>query len=98
MTKTRKIPQRMCVGCREMKGKRELLRVVRTPEGQIDFDPTGKKAGRGAYMCPQVECLNSAIKGKRLQKALEHDIPAEVMDALRERLPDAASAMIEDEG
>lgn len=88
----------MCVGCREMKGKRELLRVVRTPEGQIDFDPTGKKAGRGAYMCPQVECLNSAIKGKRLQKALEHDIPAEVMDALRERLPDAASAMIEDEG
>lgn len=98
MTKTRKIPQRMCVGCREMKGKRELLRVVRTPEGQIDFDPTGKKAGRGAYMCPQVECLNSAIKGKRLQKALEHDIPAEVMDALRERLPDAASAMTADEG
>ncbi|MGE5390534.1 MAG: RNase P modulator RnpM [Deltaproteobacteria bacterium] len=98
MTKLRKIPQRMCVGCREMKGKRELLRVVRTPEGQIDFDPTGKKAGRGAYICPQVDCLNSAIKGKRLQKALEHDIPSEVIDILREKLPEAASAMSADEG
>ena len=92
-----KVPLRMCVGCREMKGKRELLRVVRTPEGLIDFDPTGKKAGRGAYICPQVVCLNSAIKGKRLQKALEHDIPPEIIDILREKLPDAASSMTADE-
>lgn len=98
MTKTRKIPQRMCVGCREMKNKRELLRVVRTPEGQIDFDPTGKKAGRGAYICPQIDCLNSAVKGKRLQKALEHDIPAQVIETLREKLPNAASAMNDDRG
>ena len=98
MTKPRKIPQRMCVGCREMKNKRELLRVVRTPEGQIDFDPTGKKAGRGAYICPQIDCLNTAIKGKRLQKALEHDIPGEVVVTLRERLPGAASAMVDNEG
>lgn len=98
MTKTRKIPQRMCVGCREMKNKRELLRVVRTPEGQIDFDPTGKKAGRGAYICPQIDCLNTAVKGKRLQKALENDIPVEVIETLREKLPNAASAMNDDQG
>lgn len=93
MTKLRKIPQRMCVGCREMRNKRELLRVVRSPEGQIDFDPTGKKAGRGAYICPQIDCLNAALKGKRLQKALEHDIPAEVIAVLKERLPGAVSAL-----
>lgn len=98
MTKTRKIPQRMCVGCREMKNKRELLRVVRTPEGQIDFDPTGKKAGRGAYICPQIDCLNTAVKGKRLQKALEHDIPAEVIEILREKLPHAAAAVNDNQG
>lgn len=91
MTKPRKIPQRMCVGCREMKNKRELLRVVRTPEGLIDVDPTGKKAGRGAYICPQVDCLNSAIKGKRLQKALEHDIPVEIVENLKERLQSIAA-------
>jgi len=88
----------MCVGCREMKNKRELLRVVRTPEGQIDFDPTGKKAGRGAYICPEVDCLNAAIKGKRLQKALEHDIPVEIIETLKEKLPDAASALADDPG
>ncbi len=52
MSKVRKIPQRMCVGCREMKNKRDLIRVVRTPEGNIEIDPTGKKSGRGAYLCP----------------------------------------------
>jgi len=88
----------MCVGCREMKGKRELLRVVRTPEGQIDFDPTGKKAGRGAYICPRLDCLNAAIKGKRLQKALEHDIPTDIIEILRAKLPDAVSIMADDPG
>lgn len=88
MMKTKKVPQRMCVGCREMKNKRELIRVVRTPDGQIEIDSTGKKSGRGAYICPNVECLNQAIKGKRLQKALEHDIPAEVFEVLRKKIAD----------
>jgi hypothetical protein len=86
MAKVRKIPQRMCVGCREMKNKRDLLRVVRTPEGSIEVDPTGKKSGRGAYLCPDPECLNQAVKGKRLQKALEHEISNEVLDIIRAQL------------
>jgi len=86
MSKVRKIPQRMCVGCREMKNKRELLRVVRTPEGNIEIDPSGKKSGRGAYICPDPECLNLAVKGKRLQKALEHEISAEILDTIRAQL------------
>jgi predicted RNA-binding protein YlxR (DUF448 family) len=86
MAKVRKIPQRMCVGCREMKNKRELLRVVRTPEGNIEVDSTGKKAGRGAYLCPNPECLTQAVKGKRLQKALEHEISNEILDIIRAQL------------
>jgi predicted RNA-binding protein YlxR (DUF448 family) len=86
MAKVRKIPQRMCVGCREMKNKRELLRVVRTPEGNIEVDPTGKRAGRGAYLCPDPECLHQAVKGKRLQKALEQEISTEILDIIRAQL------------
>ncbi|SHG56857.1 hypothetical protein SAMN02745221_00492 [Thermosyntropha lipolytica DSM 11003] len=86
MVRTKKLPQRMCVGCREMKNKRDLIRVVRTPEGEIAVDPTGKKSGRGAYICPRLECLNQAIKGKRLQKALEHDIPDEVISSLQKKI------------
>lgn len=86
MARTRKIPLRMCVGCREMKNKKELLRIVRTPEGNIDIDQSGKKTGRGAYICPQLDCLQQALKGKSLQKALEHDIPDEVMDKLKQQL------------
>lgn len=86
MVKTRKIPQRMCVGCREMKNKKELIRIVRTPDGQIEIDSTGKKSGRGAYVCPNLDCLQQAIKGKRLQKALEQDIPPEVLEALQKKI------------
>ena len=86
MAKVRKIPQRMCVGCREMKDKRELLRVVRTPEGNIEVDPTGKRAGRGAYLCPDPQCLQQAVKGKRLQKALEQEISTEILDIIRAQL------------
>jgi predicted RNA-binding protein YlxR (DUF448 family) len=75
MAKVREDPQRMCVGCREMKNKRDLIRVVRTPEGSIEVDLTGKKSGRGAYLCNNPECLAQAVKGKRLQKALEHENP-----------------------
>lgn len=86
MTRVRKIPQRMCVGCREMKNKKELLRVVRNPEGIIELDNTGKKAGRGAYICPQIDCLNQAVKGKRLQKALEHDIPEDILATIKKQI------------
>ncbi|MDD2510020.1 MAG: YlxR family protein [Syntrophomonas sp.] len=86
MTRIRKQPQRMCVGCREMKNKRELVRIVRSPQGEIELDTTGKKPGRGAYICPEPECIKQAIKGKRLQKALEQDIPAGVMEKIREQI------------
>lgn len=86
MNKPRRLPQRMCVGCREMKDKRQLIRVVRSPEGAIDVDNTGKKPGRGAYVCPDAVCLQQAIKSKRLQKALEGEIPPEVFENLKNRL------------
>lgn len=80
--KTRKVPMRMCVGCREMKPKRELLRVVKPPEGEPVFDRTGKLAGRGAYVCPSAECLKRAVKTRQLERALEHPIDAVVFEAL----------------
>lgn len=82
--KQRKIPQRMCVGCQEMKNKKELLRVVRTPEGDIMIDSTGKKAGRGAYICASEPCFSKAYKEKRLERALKHEIVPAVYEQLRE--------------
>ena len=82
MQKTRKIPQRQCVGCREMKDKKALLRIVKTPEGEILLDSTGKKSGRGAYVCPDPECLKKARKSRALERAFDTAIPAEVYDAL----------------
>lgn len=76
----------MCVGCREMKSKKELVRVVRTPEGEVDLDPSGKKSGRGAYICPSPACFKKAVKGKSLQKALEHEIPVDVLEKLEKRI------------
>ena len=67
--KEKKVPMRMCVGCREMKPKRELLRVVRSPEGEISIDVTGRKPGRGAYVCRSAECLKTALKQKQLERA-----------------------------
>ena len=86
MQKPRKIPQRQCVGCREMKEKKALLRIVRTPEGQILLDGTGKKSGRGVYVCPDPECLRKARKSRGLERALETTIPAEVYDGLEARM------------
>lgn len=82
MQKPRKIPQRQCVGCREMKDKRVLLRIVRTTEGEILLDSTGKKSGRGAYVCPDPECLKKARRSKALERAFDTAIPPEVYDAL----------------
>lgn len=84
--KVRKIPMRMCLGCQEMKPKRELIRVVRTPEGDVDLDPTGKRNGRGAYICPQKECLRAAIKAHRFDKAFGLTIPSEIMEQLERKM------------
>ena len=80
----RKIPQRMCAGCRQMKEKRDLIRIVRTPENEILIDPTGKKSGRGVYLCPDMKCLEQIEKSRRLEKSLNHPISNEIMEALRE--------------
>ena len=84
--KEKKVPMRMCVGCREMKPKKELIRVVKSPEGEISLDFTGKKSGRGAYICRSVECFNKARKGRRLEKAFSCKIDAGVYDAMAEEL------------
>lgn len=83
MPKVKKVPLRMCIGCQEMRPKRELTRVVRTSLGSVEIDPTGKKSGRGAYICPGSECLLKAIKGKRLERALECAISTEIIDNLK---------------
>lgn len=80
--KPRKIPMRMCVGCREMKEKRELIRIVRTPEGETMIDPTGKKSGRGAYVCRSSECLRRAIRQKQLERQLQVSLTEAVNEAL----------------
>ena len=72
--KTRKIPMRMCVGCREMQEKRSLLRIVKSPEGVISFDRVGKAPGRGAYICKSKECLDKAVRQRQLERALETKI------------------------
>ena len=86
MQKVKKIPQRQCVGCRTMKDKKSLLRWVKTPEGDILLDATGKKSGRGAYVCPDSECLKKARKTRALERALETAIPDEVYEALTQQM------------
>jgi len=78
----------MCVGCREMKPKRELLRVVKKPTGEIALDKTGKMPGRGAYVCKDAACLAKAVKTRQLERALEHPVVPEVFDALSASLAD----------
>ena len=78
----KKIPQRQCMGCRERKAKRELIRVVRTPDGTVSLDFGGKMNGRGAYICPDPECLRKVQKSKALDRSLEVSIPDEVYERL----------------
>ena len=82
----KKIPMRQCVGCREMRPKRELVRVVKSPEGEITLDFKGKAPGRGAYVCPQAECLRRAIKSRALERGLDCQIPQEIYDQLLLRM------------
>ena len=84
----KKIPMRMCTGCGEMKPKRELIRVVKSPEGVVSLDSTGRSPGRGAYVCPDPECLKKARKSKRLERVFSSEIPEEVYDALEKELSD----------
>ena len=87
----KKIPQRQCMGCRERKAKRELIRVVRTPEGSVNLDFGGKMNGRGAYICPQMECLKKALKSKALDRSLEVTIPQDVYDRLEKEMEAGAN-------
>jgi len=82
----KKIPQRQCMGCRERREKRAMIRVVRTPEGEVTLDFSGKKNGRGAYLCPNPDCLKKAIRSKSLDRSLEVTIPQEVYDRLEKEM------------
>ena len=86
MQKPRKIPQRQCVGCREMKDKKALIRVVRSPDGNISLDFKGKLPGRGAYVCPDPACLKKARKSRALERAFDMAIPPEVYDQLEAQM------------
>ncbi len=77
---------RLCLGCGQQKEKRDLVRVVRTPEGEVRIDPTGKLNGRGAYICPAADCLQRAVKNQRLSRALELELPSDIVTALAARL------------
>ena len=85
----KKIPMRQCLGCREMKPKKELIRVVRSPEGEVSLDDRGKKPGRGAYVCGNADCLKKAIRSKALERALAMKIPEELYLSLEERREEA---------
>ena len=82
----KKIPMRQCLGCREHKPKKELIRVVRSPEGEVSLDFKGKLPGRGAYVCPQADCLAKARKSRALERAFETALPAEVYEALEQQM------------
>ena len=82
----KKIPQRQCMGCRERKAKRDMIRVVRGTHGTVSLDFGGKKNGRGAYICPDMECLKKALRSKALDRSLEVTIPEEIYDRLQKEM------------
>lgn len=88
---SKKIPMRQCVGCGEMKNKKEMLRVIKTAEEEILLDTTGKKNGRGAYICPDGDCLKKAIKSKGLERSLKTAIPQEVIENLTKEMENIAA-------
>lgn len=77
---------RQCIGCREMKNKKEMIRVLKTSEGAVELDATGKKNGRGAYLCISKECLEKAVKSHGLERSLKTEIPSEVYESLKKEL------------
>ena len=86
MGTVKKVPMRQCTGCGEMKNKKEMMRVLRTPEGETVLDKTGKKNGRGAYICPESECLQKAIKCKGLERSFKMPIPKDVYEMLTKEM------------
>lgn len=86
MVSIKKVPLRQCIGCGEMKTKKEMIRVLKTPEGEISLDAAGRKNGRGAYVCPTMECLKKAIKSKGLERSFKMAIPKEVYEALEKEM------------
>jgi predicted RNA-binding protein YlxR (DUF448 family) len=94
MSATRHVPQRTCIACRTASAKREFVRVVRTPEGAVEADPSGKRAGRGAYLCARLSCWQEALKKDRLARALRTTISAGDRDALRRYAEQFESAPI----
>jgi hypothetical protein len=83
MIKNLRVPVRTCIGCQCKKPKKELIRIIRTPEGKIEIDKTGKKSGRGAYLCGNVECLDTALSKKHLNRSLKQDITLQTLDELK---------------
>ena len=82
----KKIPLRQCIGCGEMKSKKEMIRVIKTAEGEILLDATGRKNGRGAYLCPSMECFKKAVKGRGLERSFKMAIPREVYETLEQEM------------
>ena len=82
----KKIPLRQCIGCGEMKSKKEMIRVIKTAEDQILLDATGRKNGRGAYLCPSMECFKKAVKGRGLERSFKMAIPKEVYESLKKEM------------
>lgn len=82
----KKIPLRQCIGCGEMKSKKEMIRVIKTAEGEILLDATGRKNGRGAYLCPSMECFKKAVKGRGLERSFKMTIPREVYETLEKEM------------
>lgn len=91
MSGNKKIPVRKCVGCQEMKNKKEMIRVIRTAEGEFVLDATGKKNGRGAYVCPSRECLEKAVKNRGLERSFKQAIPREVYESLEKEMVEIES-------
>lgn len=83
---TKKIPLRQCIGCGEMKNKKEMIRVLKTSEEEIILDATGRKNGRGAYLCPSMDCFKKAVKNKGLERSFKAAIPKEVYEALEKEM------------
>lgn len=86
MSVNKKVPMRKCVGCGEMKSKKEMIRVLKTSDEEFELDATGRKNGRGAYLCPLVECFSNAVKNKGLERSFKQSIPKEVYENLEKEL------------
>lgn len=84
--KKKKVPLRVCAGCQEQKSKKEMIRVVRTPEGIVEIDKTGKKSGRGVYICQNPDCLEKAYKEQRLERSLKTKVSDDIYESLRQEL------------